>query len=145
MAVVAVEYGIIQRLKDDASITALVGSGTNARISEEFPTQTAALPYITVRRVTTDYRHHVTGTTSLMRGDIQIDVFAETSVKAHALADLIRARLNTFSDTVTIGSDTVVFHHCYIESDNTGFLTPRGGDDARVKRLSHDWVVWVGV
>lgn len=145
MATATVEEGIIERLRGDANITALVGSSTAARISHEFPSQDSSMPYITISRVNSDYRHHIAGTTSKMRADIQIDSFAKTFDGAHALADLVRARLNTFQGTITVGSDSIVVDHCYINSDNTGFLATRGGMDARVKRVSHDYTVWVGV
>lgn len=145
MATALIEEGLIERIKGDSNITAIIGSSTSARISTEFPGEDTQLPYVTLSRVSSDYRHHISGTTSKLRADIQIDVFAKTMAAAFALAKLIRTRLNTFQGSVTIGADSVTFDHCYISGDNTGFLPVRGGTDTRVKRVSNDYVVWVGV
>lgn len=145
MATMTVEQGIIGRLAGDASITAIVGSGSSARIKQWFPTQKNKRPFISITRVSSEYAYHFGGATSDLNARIQIDIWADTWAAVTALANLVRARLVNFRGTVTVGSDTVVFNHCWLTGDNTDALPVRPGSEERVKRISHDYNVWVEV
>lgn len=88
MADIAVEIKTF--LKTVAGITALVGSGTAARIYEDRSKQGVALPYIVYEIFPGSTEQHLGGISGMATNRIQIDVYESTSTKAYTIAELVR-------------------------------------------------------
>lgn len=74
----------------DASVTAIVGTGSNARISPLIKSQGISPPAVTLQRVSVDPQNHIRGHGSLDSVSVQVDSWAVTYAGVRALATACR-------------------------------------------------------
>lgn len=91
-----VEEAIVSRLRDAASVTALVGAGDEARISRHTRDQDPdALPAVTYQGTGLEEIVSLDGPTGAGRMQVQIDCWAADGDTADALAIAVTAALRT--------------------------------------------------
>jgi hypothetical protein len=74
----------------DSAVTAIVGTGTSARVSPLTKTQGITMPAVTLQRVTVTPQNHLRGHGGLDQVNVQVDSWAETYAGARALATACR-------------------------------------------------------
>lgn len=77
-------------LKADAAVTAIVGSGLNARISPLIKSQGITTPAVTLQRISLDPVNHLRGHGDLDSVRVQLDAWTESYAEARALAGACR-------------------------------------------------------
>lgn len=127
-----IEDLIFGRLSAFSGVTAIVGSGSSARIFPGFAEQDTAPPYIVYQRVAGPRVTVLDGASGLAQPVYQIDAYAGTKDAAKALADQIRIALNGFRGTV--GSETA--KGSTLLDDRDIF---EGSTDPRLYRVSADF------
>jgi hypothetical protein len=118
---------VLAVLKADASVTAIVGTGTSARISPLIKSQNITLPAVTLQRTSTTPTNSLGSIphTGLDQTRVQVDCWADSYAGARALSATCRAALQTAG------------HPCVGEFDAYDPETDPG-----VYRLTLDFSVW---
>ncbi|RMD51893.1 DUF3168 domain-containing protein [Candidatus Parcubacteria bacterium] len=124
-----IEYGLYNKLKNDAGINALVSGRVYPLRLPQQPT----LPAITYQRISTVRLQQLGGVTNNARVRFQIDSFAETFNEIKDIAAAIRAALDGFKGTLS--SDTV--YRIISLSENDLYE-----NEADIYRNSQDYEVW---
>ena len=117
---------VVAVLKADASVTAIVGSGSNARISPLIKEQSITTPAVTLQRVSTDPVNDLRGFSDLDDSRTQVDAWAESYAGARALANACRTALQNAG------------HLMLGEFDNYNPDTDPG-----LYRITQDYRIWV--
>ncbi len=113
-------------LKADSTVTAIVGSGSSAKISPLIKSQNLAAPAVTLQRVNVDPQNHLRGHANLDDVRVQLDAWAEKYADARALATACRNAMQTAG------------HLMISEVDNTDMDV-----DPLLYRITQDFRVWV--
>lgn len=118
---------VLAALKADASVTAIVGGGTSARISPLIKAQNITMPAVTLQRTSTTPTNSIDPSphTGLDQTRVQIDCWADSYAGARALASACRTALQNAG------------HPCVGEFDNYDPETDPG-----LYRLTLDFSVW---
>lgn len=126
-------------LKTISAVTALVGTGNDARIFKQDLKQGTALPAITIQVFAGRSEEHLGGITGMAANRVQVDCYATTEAGAYALAEAVRlAPLQMLRGTM--GST-------YIHSVNSNGGYENGNDpvqrgtDARRYWTSRDYLI----
>lgn len=95
-----VESEIVARLEVDGAVTALVGSGDDARIYPVLLPQDPTYPAVTYQRVSGARLHNLAGTAGFAMPRLSINCWSRTYGEAKSLAAAIRASLDGFDGTL---------------------------------------------
>jgi ornithine cyclodeaminase/alanine dehydrogenase-like protein (mu-crystallin family) len=117
---------VLAALKADAGVTAIVGSGVNARISALMKTQGITIPAVTLQRISLEPQNHLRGHAGLDSVRVQVDSWEHTYAGVRALADACRSALQD-ADHVMLG-----------EIDNYDPETDPG-----LYRITQDFQIWI--
>ncbi len=90
-----VEHAIVDRLKANAAVNALVST----RIAPWEQTQSMPLPHISYLRVSTNREHIMAGSAGFAHAMIQVDCWAATYSAAKDLAEAVRKTLDGYHGT----------------------------------------------
>lgn len=107
-------------------VTAIVGSGSDCRVSSLTKVQGITIPAVTVQRVSTDPVNHLRGHAGLDDSRVQVDSWATTDTEVRALAAACRAAIQTAG------------HLMLGEFDNYDPETDPG-----LYRITQDYRIWV--
>lgn len=88
-----------------SGVTALVGSGSAARISADRIEQGAARPFIVFTQNATDVQTGLNGTVLTTKAVLELQCWADTRVGADALADAVQTALVGDYRTITQRAD----------------------------------------
>lgn len=128
------EAAILALLKASAAVTALVGSGSNARIYAMTAPQRVTTPYVTYQRISGERWRTMDGPTGMAQPRIQVDAFATTYAGTKALGTAVRQALDGYRGTiggVRVGGIAIMTDMDLYESDV----------DPKLYRVSMDFMV----
>ena len=126
------EDAIYEELLGTTGITALVGN----RIYRGWRPQHAATPCLTFFRISRVPINASTGPSGTEHARIQIDVWANTSKTARAIADAVSDALAGWSSTDPVSSPM------RLESDQDMPVEPDDGVGQWETRVSQDYSIW---
>lgn len=139
MATLHFIYAIIVRLRADAAITAIVGSGDAARIFHGYAPAKAKRPYLILDQPGGERIYHMGGDSGHAEKMLTVYSIADDWESARDLARKARQRLSGFKGTITDGADTLVVNQIHLSGDVTDAAPPRQGSDLRLKQIVHDY------
>jgi hypothetical protein len=113
-------------LKADSTVTGIVGSGSNAKISPLIKSQGITPPAVTLQRISLTPQNHLRGNGGLDQVRIQLDAWCTTYDRARSLANACRNALETAG------------HVMESEIDNYDPETDPG-----LYRITQDFLIWV--
>jgi hypothetical protein len=135
-----IEEAIVARMLATAAITALIGSGSAARLYPLAIPQTAVLPAIAYQKVSSPKEQAHTGSSHLAHSRFQFTCDAETYAAVKALATTVKDCWDSFQGTIVIDTTSGVrIDSCTIENDVDSAIE-RGVAVTPVVRL--DVVIW---
>lgn len=135
-------------LLQETGVTALVGSGTSARIYPVLAPQDTASPYVTYQVIDSPQLHTLDpGPAGLSHPRVQIDCYAQGMggyAQVQALSEAIKGtessiKLNGYRGT--LGGVTVQGAHLTSEQDI--FEPPQDASDEGWHRVSMDFTIWL--
>jgi hypothetical protein len=141
MTVLDVRSALRAFLVADSTITAVVGSGDDARVYPIRLPQGVVQPSVVYTRVSGEGDYHTRGPSGLMRPRVQIDCWAQRVDVATSLANLVKARLDGFQGAWSYGSDSpqaeIDVHGVFLEAEREQY------DDAmKLYGVSRDYFIW---
>lgn len=138
MAAIADE--LITYLKAQAAITALVGTGTSARIlQQDGLKQSSTLPAITIRQIDEQTIEHAAGRTTLRNATFEIMIFDDSPTDRNTLGGLILAAL--LPTNATMGATTVT-EIVTLNAGQDGDYVAVDGSDTRIYWKSAAYRIW---
>ncbi len=109
----AIDAAVYQLLRDDAGVSALIGSGASARVYPQLLPHGQTLPACVFQMVDVDPVHASGTTVALRAAEYQITCYASTYEAAVGLADQVRDALSRHSGTV----DGTVIQEVFYEQE----------------------------
>lgn len=141
MSVADIRVGLRARLLGDSGITAIVGSGSSARIFPIKLPQGQKNPSIVYSRISGLGDHHMQGASGLSRPRIQIDCWAQSADVAAQLADLVKERIDGFRGSVLWGENSpeeaIDIQGIFFDSEREDY-----DGDAQLYRVGRDYFIW---
>lgn len=104
----AAESVIFNVLSNNATVTALVGSGADARVNPSFADNKETLPYVVFEMIATDRWQAADGYTGTGQMTYEFRCFASTRLGATALRNAVRIALDHLSETTVSGQTVLV-------------------------------------
>jgi len=114
------EAAVRSRLVATAGVTALIGT----RIYPVIAPATAALPFVTWRRVAVERTQGLAGPIGTPTVSLSVDIFAETYESARDIADQCRQSLDGWGGTL----ENVTVARVSLDNESDGFAQLAGGD-----------------
>jgi hypothetical protein len=114
-------------LTANAAVTALIGSGSAARLFPGFIPQGEAYPQVRYLMVSAPTDHHLTGTSNPRRARYQLTSWASTHAGAAALAAAVRDALNLYAGTAA----TIVVTNVRVADDGQDVPNAAAGNTAQ--------------
>ena len=132
------ETRIIAKLKGTSAVTALIGSGSDARVRMlHRRTEWGGSDSITMQRISSSPINHAGGTTSTYSARIQLDLWSATPMGIRTLTAAVRGALSGWSDT----SGTPDVTMCHLENEMDGPEGPDAGEEETEYRVIQDYLV----
>ena len=128
------DQAIKSRLEAVAGVTALVGSGSSARIYPMLLPQNPTYPAVRYQQVDGVRESAMGADIGVVSATVQIDSYAETYAGARALAEAVRAALQRFSGTVA----SVQIDDVFVASGPNDFYE----EQVKARRVQYDFQVW---
>ena len=135
----SVESALYHKLTNTAGVTAVFGSGADARIYPDQDTGVApTLPYATFQVVSTRRSRHFAGITGTQLDFVrmQIDVYAATSLSRRTSAEAIRDALDGFAGSM--GSEALVVRRVAVDGPDMSIERPEHDDELPLYRARMD-------
>lgn len=120
MALKSPEAAVRNRLVTTAGVSALIGS----RVYPVIAPATAALPFVTWRRIAVTRTQALSGPIGLPTVSLSLDIFAETYESARDIADECRKSLDGWGGTF----DNTEVANVSLDNESDGFAQLAGGD-----------------
>jgi hypothetical protein len=124
---------LIHRLKGSSAITAVVGT----RIASNTSDQADAIPRMVLSLVSGDHAHHMQAASGRVVGRIQIEGYANTSLAATNLMELVRQRMDGFRGTI----QGVYINTLHLDTERAFYLPPADGSQVGTHSIQHDYIV----
>jgi len=119
---------LVTYLKTQDGVTALVGSGTSARIYPVYAKEGASLPYLVFVQSGGESYRSLSGGSGIRRTALQIYAYAATQAGSDALAEQVRLSLSNHRGAM--GDSTV--HDCQqVSTAQTDFDEAEDASDSR--------------
>lgn len=118
-----INTALFGKLTGSSAITAIVGSGTAARVYPGIAPQGTARPCIVYSRTGSEYDPCLSARLGWANSDIQVISIADTYLGAEALAAAVRATLEGWTS-----SSTPAVQHSMIQSDAPDIVSVEGSD-----------------
>jgi hypothetical protein len=135
MATLTIEQGLEYYLTHYAGLIALISTRTYLN---RIP-QGTVIPCLTFQRISTPrvLSHDTSGMTGTAYPRFHFDSWAISYASAKAINDQVRAALNGYKGTITVGADSVVLQASLVNDER------HNPDlDAGLHRLSSDYIIW---
>lgn len=133
---------LYEQLKAHAATTALVGTGTSARIFPAIAPTSAAVPRITYHRIANSHVHHMGGASGLTATTMQIDCWDDDYLGANALGETVRDALDGYRGTMGTGGQTSAVQATFLNGDRTDFFPPTDASQIGFHRVMMEFVFW---
>lgn len=137
-----IEYAIKPLLTGAAAVNAEL----DGRIFPLRAPKNAALPFVVYQRAVGDHRNSLAGDAGIGRITVQIDVYAETALKARQTQELIRRTLQGYQGDVSLApfsAEVVKVRSCVCEDNPDAVQNLMSGSDKAKPRASADYSFWV--
>jgi len=131
---------LYDEMRDDAGISALVGTGTSAKVFPGIPPPDATAPFISFRRISYIRAETLAGPTTLTRPTFQIDCWGNNNEGMVALSEAVRALLDGFRGNM--GDDNVVVRRAYLVGQNDDPEDPVDGGPNDINRNRMNFEIW---
>lgn len=131
----------VTQLKTKATITALVGSGTSARIYPDDLKQGATLPALTYGEIGGDFERHLKGPIGLRKAMVEVYAYGSTRSAANELAEVVRIALTGTDQRTTYGS-THVAEVTVSFARVTGIDEPADSSDSKRYWTRYVYDIW---
>ena len=143
MSIASADIAIMERLAQDASVGAIVGTGVNARIYPQAAPQKAPLPYIVVNLIGGDHTQPLGGTIGYRETRLQIDGFSENYAEMRQLAKAVFDSITSITNptSVTVGSETYTLYCGKLDSDLSELVEPQDASDRVVRRFLQEYTI----
>ena len=130
-----IEEGIYGRLTTHAGLVALIST----RTFEGGIPQSETLPCVTYNRISTPrvHTHDTSGSAGLAHPRFQFDAWALTYPAAKAITEQIRAALNGYVGTITVGTSTIRIQAALVDDERVNH-----DPGTELKCLSSDYIIW---
>ena len=131
------EVAIRKVLVDDAGIAALVGT----RVYMGYAPQSAALPFVIIRRGGTDVDHSMGGASGLKMAEVDIWITDDSYEDVTDLGELVEAELYSAGhrQTVTIGADSITFSKLFMDEQTDEQEVIPDGAGRPLRRIFQRW------
>lgn len=130
-----VEYAIRAKLATDSGVTGIAST----RVYRLFAPQTAAFPYVTIQRISTEHVKSFDGLSGLAFARVQIDCYSAVSAdQAHLLSDYITNALCLPGGWIV---GTVSVYGCNLEDTQELPVGPFDGGARPIYRVMKDYMV----
>lgn len=143
----SVESALYEHLKARAGVTALVGTGSSARIYPDKAPIGAAFPYIVFKKVVQTHEHHfgtsaAAGVAGIAKATIQIDCWDDDRLGALALAEAVRDGIDGLTQS-TLGANgqTVRVQYVHLDDDKADLVAPLDASDVGTYRVIMDFSI----
>jgi len=134
------ETRLVYKLKNTEAISTIVGTKVFAIGAplDESGQVAVALPYITYQTISDQSVNHAAGATDTNHCRIQVDLWASTYSGVKALATAVKTALKSWTDD----SGDPIVSSCHYESGQDMPEPPSPGQERRIHRVSHDYILW---
>lgn len=113
-----IEEAIVRKMLATPAITALIGSGANARLYPLVTPQTAALPAIAYQKISSPKEQSHSGSSHLARSRVQFTCEAVDYAAVKALAAAVKNCWNSYSGVISLSTvDSLRIDGCAIDND----------------------------
>ena len=133
----SISRAIYEHLTASSGVTNLVST----RIYPSMAPTSAALPRVIYDLDSSEHVHHMTGGSGLVRRSISLEIQAQSSPSADAIAEAIRAVLDKYRGTMGSGAALNV-RDCILTNENQTFLPPTNASQFGVYLRTMDFDVW---
>ena len=135
-----IEEAVVYKMLNTSAITALIDSGSAARLYPLVVPQTAALPAIAYQKISSPKEQAHTGSSHLCRSRIQFTCEADDYSTVKALAIAVKQCWDSFRGIVNLGTlDSLAIDGCAVDND-VDSARERGAAVSPVVRL--DVLIW---
>ena len=131
---------LYDEMRDDATIGAIVGTGTNAKAFPGIPPPNATAPFISFRRISYTRVESYTGPTTLTRPTFQIDCWGSTNETMVSLSEAVRGLLDGFRGNM--GDDNIVVRRATLVGQNDDPEDPSDGGGVDINRNRMNFEIW---
>ncbi len=131
---------LYDEMRDDAGISAIVGTGDNAKVFPGIPPPDATAPFISFRRISYIRLETYTGPTTLARPTFQVDVWGSTNESMVTLSEAVRGLLDGFRGNM--GDDNIVVRRATLVGQNDDPEDPSDGGGNDVNRNRMNLEIW---
>jgi len=131
---------LYDEMRDDAGVSAIVGSGTNARVYPGIPPPDATAPFISFRRTSYTRLNTLSGPKTLAKPTFQVDCWGSDNETMVSLAEAVRALLDGFRGDM--GDDNIVVRRANLVGQNDDPEDPSDGGGNDVNRDRMDFEIW---
>ena len=123
------EEVILDRIKNNAVVNAVLGSGSNCRVYPLAAPQFAEYPCVIYERESSNYSSSMSGDSNFNTGMFEVTIIAESFLTARNLSGNIRLALSGLRGSFTISAKTLVINRFVIESDEDMYVEPVEGKE----------------
>lgn len=125
-------------VKQDAGVTAIIGSGTATRIYPVLAPQGAAYPRVTYQVIDSPGQQQLSGPASYYTPRVQVDCWTRDSYKV--VQDLADAVEDMDGYRGTLGS--VVVQGCHLVDRHDDYEPPGDASELGIYRVQLDFIIW---
>lgn len=133
-----IKPALIEYLKDDATLTTLVG----ARIYIQTAPAPVTYPCIVIHKITDRHERHMTAGSGLAEGHYQINCYGETDYSAQTVASAVREALDNLTLTTLGTVDTVALRAAFLGPGLDTFEPFNDGSQQGIHAVKQDWALW---
>jgi len=131
---------LYDEMRDDAGVSAIVGTGTNARIYPGIPPPDATAPFVSFRRISYLRINELTGPTTLAKPTFQVDCWGSNNETMVSLSEAVRGLLDGFRGNM--GDDNIAVRRADLVGQNDDPEDPSDGGGVDVNRNRMDFEIW---
>lgn len=132
------EQALMTRLVADTDVSAIVGN----RVYPHTAPQNATMPYIVYFRVSGVHEHHMRGSSGLYDARVQLSMFSTDFEQLLNLSDAVRLALDGYRGDVTVGTDMVRIHKCFMAAnEDLPFTNPADAGQVGIYGRYQDYQV----
>ena len=132
MAELAIEKAIRKILQTDPSV---------GFVYPQIAPENASLPFIVYSRISSNHQFDYSGASGLNHIRLQLNIFAETYAAVKSKANDVRGKLQGYTDTVTIDTESVDIQVVKLLAEHDDIEKPKAGSDNPVFWIIQDYLI----
>lgn len=123
-----IDSAFYSHLSTHATLTAVVST----RIYPDVAPQGETFPYVVFSSVAEEHERHAGGGAGLARVNMQIDVYAESTLERRTVVDILRERLHGFRGAM--GAESLAVRSCAFDGPIMSYEPPSDGEEFGIFR-----------